>query len=71
MADKASRKSFDSDLGVGMKCRNHSFELGFIMRAVRDTMVLSPPLTISISEINTLFDLIGQALDLTAEDIKC
>ena len=67
--DKASRTKFPGDMDVGSQCRNHCFKEGLIMRAIGDTMVLSPPLVISHSEIDELFDLARRCIDLTAKDL--
>ncbi len=67
--DKAARRSFDPARGVGNLCRDISIENGLVMRAVRDIMVLSPPLVISRDEIDALVELARKALDLTAEKI--
>jgi putrescine aminotransferase len=40
-----------------------------VSRAVRDTMVLSPPLVITRSEIDELIDRLRKAIDLTAKDL--
>jgi putrescine aminotransferase len=54
---------------VGMRCRRHCFNNGLIMRAVGDTMIISPPLVISHAEINELLEKARKCLDLTAEEI--
>ena len=64
--DKASRTRYPSDKSVGMVCRGHCFENGLIMRAVGDTMIISPPLVISKSEIDELVEKARKCLDLTA-----
>ncbi|MDQ7987824.1 aspartate aminotransferase family protein [Pseudomonas sp. G34] len=64
--DKATRARYPSDKAVGMICRGHCFENGLIMRAVGDTMIISPPLVISKSEIDELVDKARKCLDLTA-----
>ena len=65
--DKETRERFDGNTG-GI-CRDHCFENGLIMRAIGDTMVLSPPLSITKPEIDELFGLAVKALDLTAESL--
>ena len=67
--DKATRTKFPDDANVGGQCRNHCFREGLIMRAIGDTMVLSPPLVISKGEIDELFELARRCIDLTAKDI--
>ncbi|CAM2989718.1 MULTISPECIES: aspartate aminotransferase family protein [Pseudomonas] len=62
--DKATRKRYEGR-GVGMICRTFCFENGLIMRAVGDTMIISPPLVISKAEIDELVTKARQCLDLT------
>ena len=64
--DKQTRERYPSDKAVGMICRGHCFENGLIMRAVGDTMIISPPLVISKTEIDELVDKARKCLDLTA-----
>ncbi len=68
--DKVTKKSFDSDLAVGMICRKHCFANGLIMRAVGDRMIISPPLVCSLAQIDELIGLIRQCLDLTYAELK-
>jgi putrescine aminotransferase len=67
--DKAARRSFDPDRNVGSTCRDFCFANGLVMRAVRDVMVLSPPLIIDKDEIDELVVLVRRSLDLTAETL--
>ncbi|MDJ0927420.1 MAG: aminotransferase [Gammaproteobacteria bacterium] len=68
--DKATRTRFEPKGRAGLTCRSHCFEQGVIMRAVGDTMFLSPPLIISNDEIDEMFGLIRRCLDLTATDLE-
>ena len=68
--DKAERRFFASDRDVGLTCRNHCFQQGLVMRAIRDTMVLSPPLTISRAEIDEVVRRARLCIDLTAKDVS-
>ena len=52
-----------------MTCRNHAFANGLVMRAVRDTMVLAPPLTITREEVDIIVERAAKCLDLTARDL--
>jgi len=67
---KASRARFREPGVVGMRCREHCFASGLVMRAVGDTMIISPPLVITEPEIDTLVARAWQALDLTYADLK-
>ena len=68
--DKDQKIFFSKDDDVGTKCRNHCFENNLIMRAVDQSMVVSPPLTISKSEIDELLQKAERCLDLTASELE-
>ncbi|MBA6134211.1 MULTISPECIES: aspartate aminotransferase family protein [Pseudomonas] len=67
--DKASRTRYPGK-GVGMICRQHCFDNGLIMRAVGDTMIIAPPLVISLAEIDELVAKARKCLDLTYEAVR-
>jgi len=41
-----------------------------VMRAVGDSMIISPPLIMSKDQIDELVDLAGKALDKTLEQVR-
>ncbi|MBW3138259.1 aspartate aminotransferase family protein [Ferrimonas balearica] len=65
VADKASGKRFDENVGAGTVCRDFCIESGLVMRAVGDTMIISPPLIITEAEIDELIARARRSLDLT------
>jgi len=67
--NKQTRARFEGK-GAGMLCRQFCFENGLIMRAVGDTMIMSPPLVISKTEIDELISKARLCLDLTAAALK-
>jgi len=67
--DKATRKRYEGK-GAGMICRTFCFNNGLIMRAVGDTMIISPPLVISFAEIDELVEKARKCLDLTLEALQ-
>ncbi len=67
--DKAAFKRFDSDQGVGMICRDHCINEKLMMRAVGDIMIISPPLVMQESDIDTLVERAHKALDLTQKTL--
>ncbi len=69
VTDKETRRHFPEDREVGLTCRHHCIQNGLVMRAVRDIMVLSPPLIISESEIDEIGARAKKALDLTAANL--
>ena len=66
--DKQPRVFFPEMGKVGAHCRNYCFKSGLISRAIRDTMVLSPPLTMSEGEIDEIVSKLKAAIDRTAHD---
>jgi putrescine aminotransferase len=70
VADKESMQRFDKDVGAGTVCRDLSVESGLVMRAVGDTMVVAPPLTLAHEEADELVDKAWTALDRTREALS-
>jgi putrescine aminotransferase len=68
--DKATRADFPEGIDVGSICRDHCFENGLIMRATGSRMILSPPLVISRTEVDELFDKAKRCFDLTLESVN-
>jgi putrescine aminotransferase len=67
--DKKTRKTFEPVGDTGTICRDHCFQLGLVMRATRDTMLISPPLTWTKDDVDEWAGLTKKALDLTAKDL--
>jgi putrescine---pyruvate transaminase len=70
VADKRTRRFFDKRGRVGTICRDYCFADNVILRAVRDTMVFSPPLVISESEIDMMVERVTHAVHQTYERVK-
>ncbi len=64
--DRGARTIFTTEDDAAIKCREHALANGLIMRAIGQSMVLSPPLVISRSEIDEMAEKARTALDLTA-----
>ena len=65
--NKAERKFFAERGNVGSLCRNIALKNGLILRATYDSMLISPPLIISRSEIDELFEKAWKSLNETAQ----
>ena len=70
VADKATRAPFEPSGSTGPLCRDIAANLGLVMRAVGDSMIISPPLIMSKDQIDELVDLAGKALDKTLEQVR-
>ena len=58
----------DEAAGAGTLCRDLCVtEAGLVMRAVGDTMIVSPPLVMTEAELEELAARARKALDLTAD----
>ena len=68
--DKETRKRFDSEMELGIRCRNFATKNGLIMRAVGDSMVLSPPLIMTRSQIDDMIRIAFDSLDETRSSLK-
>ncbi|HJP06121.1 MAG TPA: aspartate aminotransferase family protein [Arenicellales bacterium] len=70
VANKETRAPFEPVGSAGALCRDIATNLGLVMRAVGDSMIISPPLIMSHKEIDELVDLAQQALDKTLGEIS-
>jgi putrescine aminotransferase len=70
VADKQTAKRFDPPGRAGIICRDFCIECGVVLRAVRDTIVASPPLIISQAQVDELCEKAKTALDKTAAALR-
>jgi putrescine aminotransferase len=66
---KPERRYFDERGKVGALCRDIALKNGLILRATNDSMLLSPPLTMTRAHIDELADKAWKSLDMTARDL--
>ncbi len=69
VADRDSRRPFPPERGVGLRAREIAIEEGIVMRAVRDTMILAPPLTLTDDEIDFLAAAARRTFDRLAAEL--
>jgi 4-aminobutyrate--pyruvate transaminase len=68
VADKAAKRSFAAQHGVGARAVEFAEQEGLIVRAVGgDALSLCPPLIIGAAEIEEMFDRLTRALDKTLD----
>ena len=70
MMDRDTRARFEPEGHAASVVRDHAIEGGLMMRAVMDTMILSPPLIWTRETIDTAVDRIRAALDKAAKDLR-
>jgi len=64
--NKQTRERFPDKGSTGTLCRDLCVANGLVMRAVGDTLIMSPPLVISPAQIDELVDTAWKCLDLAA-----
>jgi putrescine aminotransferase len=69
VADKTTNARFPNPGATGTRCRDLSVANGLVMRAVGDTMIISPPLILSHGEADELVDRARRALDALADQL--
>ncbi|MEM9063311.1 MAG: aspartate aminotransferase family protein [Pseudomonadota bacterium] len=67
--DKTTMERFPDEGTAGTRCRDISVGNGLVMRAVRDSMIISPPLIISETECDELVGIARQSLDTLASEM--
>jgi len=68
--DKAKRQLFSQPGDVGTWCRDLCIRNGLVMRAVRDTMIIAPPLVITHGQVDELIEKARKSLDMTLEEAR-
>jgi putrescine aminotransferase len=68
--EKGRRQLFPEPGHVGTLCRDLCIEHGLVMRAVRDTMIIAPPLIITEGQIDELIEKARRALDATLAALR-
>jgi putrescine aminotransferase len=67
--DRQGPVLFDPVGKAGEMCRDHAIAGGLMVRAVRDAMIMSPPLTFTREDIDAMVGMRLAALDKTQEDL--
>jgi putrescine aminotransferase len=67
--DKSSRKFFANRGQVGTRCRDLCIRNGLVMRAVKDTMILSPPLISTRAHLDEIYEKTLKTLNELAEEL--
>jgi putrescine aminotransferase len=67
--DKSTRERFSKEEAVGSRCRDFCYDNGLVMRAVGNSMIVSPPLIMEKQHVDELVTKARRCLDLTAESL--
>jgi adenosylmethionine-8-amino-7-oxononanoate aminotransferase len=69
VADRAGNNPLALDLAVGKRIDSHCQELGLLVRPLINMCVMSPPLTISTSQIDDMAAILRRGIELTMDDL--
>lgn len=67
--DKAAGTPFDAARGVGKRLHQICFEQGLILRAIGDTIAMSPPLSIGEPEVDAIVDGLARGVERLAAEL--
>jgi putrescine aminotransferase len=70
VSDKVTRARFPESKNAGETCRDTSVEQGLVMRHVRNSMIVAPPLVVTKAHIDELVDKARRTLDITARKMQ-
>lgn len=69
VADHVSNNPLALDLEVGKRIDKHCQELGLLVRPLINMCVMSPPLTISIEQIDVMADILHKSIVMTQDEL--
>ncbi len=69
VSNKQTRARWEKAGKVGIIMRDHALREGLVLRATGDTMLLSPPLIMTTTQIDELIDKTKRALELTLKSL--
>lgn len=70
VADHVSNNPLTLDLEVGKRIDKHCQELGLLVRPLINMCVMSPPLTISEGQIDTMADILRKSIVMTQDELS-
>ena len=69
VANKNTKLSFESEVGIAKRIYNHARTMGLIVRPIGSLIVLSPPLTFDKAAIDQTILIIRKSIELSMDDL--
>jgi adenosylmethionine-8-amino-7-oxononanoate aminotransferase len=69
--DKSNREFFPAEINIGKRISNHAEKLGLLVRPIGDLNIMSPPLTMSMEDVDFIVATLRAAIELTLDDLRC
>ena len=70
LADKETKELFPAEVKIGNRIADHCQKRGVIVRPVGHLNVLSPPLVMTETQIDTMVDVLRESILATMEDLE-
>ena len=70
VSDKTEKTPFDGSVDIAKRVFDHCKARGLIVRPIGNIVVLSPPLTITLAQIDELIAILGSGIAATIDDLK-
>ena len=67
---KDQKNPLNLDYEIGNRIDKHCQDLGLVVRPMINMCVMSPPLTITIKQIDEMMDILRQGIELSMEDVR-
>ena len=70
VSEKASKQSFDPSDNVTDRVFKKCIEKGVVVRPVGDTIVISPPLTLTSEQCEQIIEVLGESIDEVSNELS-
>jgi putrescine aminotransferase len=70
VADKATKEIFPAEVAIGQRIAHHCQQRGLIVRPIAHLNVMSPPLILDRTQIDTVVSTLGKSIEATMEELK-
>lgn len=70
VCNKVTKQSFDTSVEIGRRIALEAYQRGLIARNVGDFIILSPPLTLTIEQIDQVVDTLRVSILKVTDDLK-
>ncbi|MEK9743414.1 MAG: aminotransferase [Gammaproteobacteria bacterium] len=70
VADKATKEIFPAEVAIGQRIAHHCQQRGLIVRPIAHLNVMSPPLILDRSQIDTVVSTLAKSIEATMDELK-
>ncbi|MEK9625755.1 MAG: aminotransferase [Gammaproteobacteria bacterium] len=70
VADKATKEIFPAEVAIGQRIAHHCQQRGLIVRPIAHLNVMSPPLILDRTQIDTVVSTLAKSIEATMDELK-